>query len=126
MNYLLRLLIVTGIALVMQLWASDASQASARKEVTNDNFSEGGTTTGDSPIMTTRGDWNTQAGSFCGKNGQRYTFTFPAGATTSRLWGTDLYTYDSSIATAAVHAGLITPQRGGTVAIEIRPAASSY
>jgi len=72
-------------------------------------------------------DWNTEAVSLRGKNGQRFTFVCPGGGTPSgRLWGTSVYTDDSSICTAAMHAGLITPQRGGTVTIEIRAAASAY
>ena len=42
------------------------------------------------------------------------------------VWGTGTYTDDSSICTAAVHAGVITPDDGGTVVIEIAPGQSSY
>jgi len=85
---------------------------------------DGGTTTTTGAIQ---GDWNTQANPQRGKNGQRFTYVLPGGGKiSSRLWGTDLYTDDSSIATAAVHAGLITAESGGTVTIEIRPGASSY
>ncbi|MGB8648841.1 MAG: LCCL domain-containing protein, partial [Anaerolineae bacterium] len=42
------------------------------------------------------------------------------------LYGTDLYTDNSGICGAAVHAGVITTASGGTVTIEIRPATSSY
>ena len=74
-----------------------------------------------------QGTWATQADSYRGKNGQRFTFVFPGNGTiSSRVWGTDLYTDDSSIASAAVHAGLITPQNGGVVTIEIRAGAASY
>ncbi len=120
----LKLLFVIGLGLVLHLLGPCQSEASIREDGTESNFYKEAV-----PISSTvaaQGDWNTQAGSFRGKNGQRFTLTFPAGAPTSRLWGTDLYTDDSSIATAAVHAGLITPQSGGTVTIEIRPAASSY
>lgn len=72
-------------------------------------------------------DWAMQADGWRGQNGQRYTLQCPAGGTiSSRLWGTDIYTDDSSICTAAVHAGLITTSSGGTVTIEIRPAQQSY
>lgn len=74
-----------------------------------------------------QGTWTTQANDYYQNIGQRYTFSFPAGGTiSSRVWGTDIYTYDCSIASAAVHAGLITPQSGGTVTIEIRPGQPSY
>ena len=72
-------------------------------------------------------NWAAQADPLRGKNGQRFTFSCPAGGpASSRVWGTDLYTDDSSICTAAVHAGAITLAGGGTVTIEIRPAADSY
>jgi len=71
--------------------------------------------------------WTTQANDYYQNIGQRYTFYFPAGGTiSSRVWGTDIYTFDCSIASAAVHAGLISPQNGGTVTIEIRAGQSSY
>ena len=71
--------------------------------------------------------WGTQADSLNGVSGQRVTIVCPGGGTLStRIWGTDLYTNDSSICTGAVHAGLITPEAGGVVTIELRPGASSY
>ncbi len=76
---------------------------------------------------TIKGDWNTQASSYRGRNGDRITFYFPPGGTVSeRVWGTELYTDDGSIASCAVHAGLITTTKGGTVTIEIKPGASAY
>ncbi len=70
--------------------------------------------------------WVTDATSLRGRNGQRFTFTCSAGVIGGRIWGTDVYTDDSSICTAAVHAGLISPRSGGTVTIEIRPGTASY
>ncbi|MBK9463189.1 MAG: hypothetical protein IPN56_00005, partial [Chitinophagaceae bacterium] len=74
-----------------------------------------------------QGTWTTQADDYTQHIGQRYTFYFPPNGTiSSRVWGTDVYTYDCSIASAAVHAGLITAQSGGTVTIEIRAGQSAY
>ncbi|MEW5850164.1 MAG: LCCL domain-containing protein [Myxococcota bacterium] len=42
------------------------------------------------------------------------------------VWGTDIYTDDSEICTAAVHAGAITHASGGVVTYEMRPGQSSY
>lgn len=42
------------------------------------------------------------------------------------VWGTGTYTTDSSVCTAAVHAGLITFEDGGSVVAEITPGADSY
>ena len=56
------------------------------------------------------------------------TFSFyctPNGAFDS-VWGTDRYTYDSSICTAAVHAGKISHLNGGIVTVQIKPDPGSY
>ena len=42
------------------------------------------------------------------------------------MWGSEVYTDDSSICTAAVHQGLITFADGGSVTIEILPGLSGY
>lgn len=71
--------------------------------------------------------WNTEADNFtAGDIGKRIAYTCPAGGTANSVWGTDIYTHDSSICTAAVHSGLITVQNGGTVTIEIAGGQSSY
>ena len=72
------------------------------------------------------GDWNTKANEFRGRIGERITYAFPGHGAFGSVWGTGLYTDDSSIATAAVHEGLISPETGGVVTIEIRPGAPSY
>jgi hypothetical protein len=50
----------------------------------------------------------------------------PVGGHIEGAWGTDIYTDDSSICTAAVHAGLLSPKDGGLVTIEMRPDAGQY
>ncbi|WP_442944117.1 LCCL domain-containing protein [Nostoc sp.] len=50
---------------------------------------------------------------------------FPDGRVGS-IWGTDIYTDDSSICSAAVHAGLISTKQGGKVTIRIKPGQFSY
>ncbi len=42
------------------------------------------------------------------------------------IWGTDLYTDDSAICTAAIHAGLIEDAVGGTVTVHREPGLESY
>jgi hypothetical protein len=59
--------------------------------------------------------WSAHAGSLRDRIGERFTFVCPPNGTLSlRVWGTDVYTYDSSICSAAVHAGVITVAGGGT------------
>jgi hypothetical protein len=62
-----------------------------------------------------------------GMNGEHYTFRCPPGKPLpSRVVGSGPYTDDSSICSAAVHAGAIHAKDGGEVAIEIRPGEASY
>src|ERR1700682_6023383 len=70
--------------------------------------------------------WATTASSLTGAVGTTFTLTCTPGGTMHAVWGSDIYTADSSICTAAVHAGLITYERGGTVTIEIRPGRPLY
>jgi hypothetical protein len=61
------------------------------------------------------------------KSGQRSTYTCPPNGTPASIWGTDYYTDDSSLCTAAVHAGLISFASGGTVTVEVqRPGLARY
>jgi hypothetical protein len=60
------------------------------------------------------------------QSGAYFTFNGPAAGAPATIYGTDAYTDDSSICTAAVHAGLITPTAGGSVVIEIIPGLASY
>ena len=48
------------------------------------------------------------------------------GATTGIVWGTGIYTHDSNIATAAVHAGLIAPGQTALITVTSLPGQSSY
>jgi hypothetical protein len=70
--------------------------------------------------------WETKASSLAGPDGTTFTLTCTPGGTMHSVWGSDIYTDDSSICTAAVHAGLITYERGGTVTIELRPGQPIY
>ena len=70
--------------------------------------------------------WQVNAVDYRGANGQRYSYACPGGGEPSTIWGTDVYTDDSSICTAAVHAGVITLAKGGPVVIEIRAGQDSY
>ncbi len=76
---------------------------------------------------TTAINWGTQSNQLKLSTGKSLTVTCPAnGQVSSRLWGTDIYTDDSSICTAAVHAGLIKAASGGTVQVEGIAGQSAY
>lgn len=72
-------------------------------------------------------DWTTNAIDLRGRNGQRIEFECPAIGDTAMgaVWGTDVYSDDSAVCAAAVHAGAITIA-GGTVTIEILPGRATY
>lgn len=70
--------------------------------------------------------WEANATQHRGMNGEQFEYDCPAGGVADTVWGTDVYTDDSSVCTAAVHVGAITIDEGGTVTIEIRPGEDSY
>ncbi len=59
------------------------------------------------------------------KVGQIFQFTV-TGTNTGAVWGTDVYTDDSSVATAAVHAGVLAVGETKTVTLTVLPGQSSY
>jgi hypothetical protein len=71
--------------------------------------------------------WSTMVTEYRGQNGLRLAFSCPANSemTFNTVWGTDTYTDDSSVCSAAVHAGKITTA-GGEILLEIRPGENSY
>ncbi len=73
------------------------------------------------PVM-----WNTSAGMLTGEDGKSWKLLCPGNGFTGSVWGTDVYTLDSSICNAAVHAGKFTLESGGPVTIELRPGESAY
>ena len=58
-------------------------------------------------------------------NNQTYTFNI-IGASDGGVWGSDVYTDDSDIARAAVHAGIVAVGESKTVTIRILPGRDSY
>ncbi len=70
--------------------------------------------------------WNTSAVAFKNDIGSTYKFRCPEIGEEHSIWGSDVYTQDSSICTAAVHAGLFSLEDGGIVTIEFRPGRATY
>jgi hypothetical protein len=50
----------------------------------------------------------------------------PLGVGTGSVWGTDIYTEDSALCRAAVHAGAIDPAKGGIVKFKGAPGCTKY
>lgn len=128
-----RILLVDGEAtdkiVPIEFFHYKGSPTSSKLDVTTQtpttSSSTGTTSSGNSTV--TRIDWGTNATDKRGQNNSRFRYECPAGGPISeRVWGTNLYTDDASICSAAVHAGVITLSGGGIVTIEIRPGANSY
>src|SRR5262249_25478939 len=54
-----------------------------------------------------------------GQVGQKFAFRVTGAAAGGNLWGTDIYTTDSSLAMAAVHAGVLKVGQTGIVRVQI-------
>lgn len=73
------------------------------------------------PVM-----WHTSASIVSFETGKTYKFKCPSSSKESVVWGTGIYTLDSSICNAAIHAGKLASESGGLVTIELRPGESAY
>jgi hypothetical protein len=60
-----------------------------------------------------------------GAIGQVYSYRV-TGSTSGTIWGTDIYTDDSTIARAAIHAGLVTSGQTRDILLTLEPGRSSY
>ena len=61
----------------------------------------------------------------CDKIGATYYFRI-TGVTEGQIWGTDIYTRDSTIGAAAVHLGLLKPGESAVLRLTIVPAQKAY
>jgi hypothetical protein len=71
-------------------------------------------------------NWGASAGNYLTELGEQGLFTCPPDGTEYAVWGTDIYTSDSSVCTAGVHSGLITYETGGTLIAERREGQQAY
>lgn len=61
----------------------------------------------------------------CEAPGQTYYFRV-TGVTEGQIWGTDVYTRDSTIGAAAVHMGLLEPGKSAVLRLTCVPAQDAY
>jgi LCCL domain len=61
-----------------------------------------------------------------GQNGQSFYFEVTGDKGAGTVWGTDLYTDDSTLAAAAVHAGALADGQKGVVKVTVVPGADAY
>jgi hypothetical protein len=108
---------------------NDNSGGGGHTNSSSDNSNTGTSSAAVPPSSTGNGTpttWEANATSLNGAVGQTFTLACSPGGTAHSVWGSDIYTADSSICTAGVHSGLITIQQGGTVTIELRDARPIY
>ncbi len=74
----------------------------------------------------TASPWSVTATSHRGMTGDIFTQECPPGGTLAPVWGTDVYSDDSSICSAAVHAGRLTITAGGPMLVFVQPGRTSY
>ena len=63
---------------------------------------------------------------FRGQNGKTLYFEVTGNKNAGGVWGTDVYTDDSSLAAAAVHAGVLADGQTGVVKVTILPGQGGY
>lgn len=125
--------VMLGLAVVVTtglLAACGGDDETSTDETTTTETADTTTTTA-ADTTTTGGSaaadaWQKDATEYRGQNGTEVKFDCPAGGTLDTVWGTETYTDDSSVCSAAVHVGLITVEDGGKVTIEIQPGQAIY
>lgn len=70
--------------------------------------------------------WAANAREHRGQNGTSFVHQCPPGGSLGTVWGSGPYTDDSSICTAAVHAGRIQSASGGPVTVFVHPGRAGY
>ena len=108
---------------------TEVAVTSAPKASTTTTAASGGSTTTLVPTQPPAGlvAWMVRPSDFGAEVGTRYSFFCPAeGDPAYDIWGSGPYTDDSAICVAAVHAGVITAAKGGTVSFEVQTGAQSY
>jgi hypothetical protein len=70
--------------------------------------------------------WTETASNLIGNIDRDFTYTCPQNGTVGNVWGTDFYSSNSSICSAAVHAGVINARDGGKFQIKIRAGEEFY
>ena len=71
-------------------------------------------------------EWNSRAYDLEGEVGDSFAVTCPENGDTSSIWGTEIYTSDSSMCTAAAHMGLITLEDGGSFVVTFLEGQEEY
>jgi len=63
---------------------------------------------------------------FAGQPAKSYSFRVTGKTVGGTVWGTDIYTVDSTLAMVAVHAGLLKPEQTGVIKVELVGVQASF
>ncbi|UJR07096.1 hypothetical protein I4U23_011384 [Adineta vaga] len=102
---------------------SSTSTTTSSTSTTTTTSSTSTTTTGPSTTIIITDPGN--LGGYRGNNGQVYKFSI-TGTCSGSVWGTSIYTDDSYLSTAAVHAGYAQCGVATIVSVQVLPGQSSY
>ncbi|MET7417905.1 Hsp70 family protein [Dactylosporangium sp. NPDC005555] len=93
-----------------------------------DGSGDGGSTDAPAQVDVDRdeSDWSSDAEEYVGYEGKLVRYTCPKNGKPGQVWGAGPYTTDSSVCTAAVHAGYFSLEDGGKVIIQIQKGTDSY
>ena len=81
---------------------------------------------GGATVAASADPWAANAVGYGGENGTKVKYVCPPNGTLHAVWGTDTYTDDSSVCSAAVQLSLITVASGGEVEVQISPGLAAY
>lgn len=87
---------------------------------------DGPSSTASKPTRSAEARWSATAVPYRERTDEVVVVHCPPGGTPAVVWGTDVYTDDSSVCSAAVHAGRLTLAGGGTVRIQIGPGKEAF
>ena len=113
-----------GQARITIAGGQSAYPASTQNGVTSRSWGRWGRSFTISPVENTV-SCQQNARSLPGEVGARLQLSCPAGCSGS-VWGSGIYSDDSSVCTAAVHAGVLPAGRAGVVTITIAPGQPNY
>lgn len=111
---------LTGRLTCVQLRVTTAQFGEQQLRVADIRTLRSGTGGGEDAVATTPAPTNLMA--FQNQYGKEMSYTVTGaqpGAQGTGIWGTDIYTLDSNLAAAAVHAGLLQPGQTGVVRVRI-------
>lgn len=114
-----------GTAIVTILPGQEAYPASTMNGITTSEWGSWSRSFSVTPA-TSAVECTQNAQTLAGDPGTVHTVTCPAGCTGGSVWGAGVYSDDSAVCLAAVHAGVITAAEGGAVVVTIAPGQEAY